>query len=1057
MALLYAGLKMRVRAILVSDSGSIALGRGFDSEEFILPGGHAEEGEHSVDAILRELAEETGIIGPFDIEFIGKYCDQEIFLVMTQGEPVLSSMLDPDKEFVELQWFTPDNLPVLEEHSADVVYQFLKGKSLDIQEPSDVKIDSDDNTISISAPGIEAELDLNTKIVDLKKLDNYWYLGWMEKIAEEYGMEQIITPDIPDHDLYADVINGYGVFTHEVTSILKKCRSCDAKPGRPWCIYKHNEKDSFKIASPQPKGWPKTYETKEDAKNGLKMMHVFGETNESDEHKKTSYLFWPVLLNGEEYHITTKFFGESQVTLDDICELLSGYDNKLGFVPEFTPTSLHTKEGEVKVLEIKNAPNRIYEMHDMLGILHKDTYPTYRPHITVPEELWQKVKDENLSAMQLNFKVAGLRFRKGDDPIQKLPNKITAGKIDVLVDKEKVGELDDDTIYQTLPGLAQEQFKGKKVEFEPQEPDHDVESHTSIAFLNELNELFAKSMRKGSVQKLILSDTFYKGDEAGITDQDTTENRDEKILEYSFGVLYPRWMNKLERSGGVEAGSVVLYRGISADKHEVDFKKLGVYWTWDVLKADNYSGKNTGKSVLIIKAQVPFSAIDFDSTLRKLVWTGYGDTESEHEFELKPGKTIKILEIINGPGIAKPKVAKSAMEIATKDELEKITSELMQKYFPGLPVPNVSLAEDLEDEAKTIWNAENKTCDIMLHERFYKDLKLCRQMIAHELIHHAMFITKGGDISEEELHGEDFNKLCEVINAGETPGYVAPYTEQTMIKKSEPEPEEADNATISTSSIMDFKTKILNPAVFDGMKMKPEARELITKEARNLCDILALTLKHVLLYGGSASYTWHPGTDIDCSIYAEIPGGTSDAQIEIWQGQVKDYKKEVDSGDMKFELHFYLKGVEEGKELTEASDAVYSVTDDKWIKEPETPPENPLTAYDVALVEADKFASKIGQKIDLLERIDTMITYFEKQKPYADDEEAIEEAESILRSAKEELVAKLTGIFEKLHEERGKAHQEVRKEGVSRASQIEITWKYLDMVGYLDELYKIAN
>ena len=149
--------------------------------------------------------------------------------------------------------------------------------------------------------------------------------------------------------------------------------------------------------------------------------------------------------------------------------------------------------------------------------------------------------------------------------------------------------------------------------------------------------------------------------------------------------------------------------------------------------------------------------------------------------------------------------------------------------------------------------------------------------------------------------------------------------------------------------------------------------------------------------------------------------------------------------------------MEEGKELTEASDAVYSVTDDKWIKEPETPPENPLTAYDVALVEADKFASKIGQKIDLLERIDTMITYFEKQKPYADDEEAIEEAESILRSAKEELVAKLTGIFEKLHEERGKAHQEVRKEGVSRASQIEITWKYLDMVGYLDELYKIAN
>ena len=57
----------------------------------------------------------------------------------------------------------------------------------------------------------------------------------------------------------------------EVTSTLKKCRKEDAKPGRPWCIYKHD-----KPTTEQPKGWPKTYETKEDAKNGLKMMKTFG-------------------------------------------------------------------------------------------------------------------------------------------------------------------------------------------------------------------------------------------------------------------------------------------------------------------------------------------------------------------------------------------------------------------------------------------------------------------------------------------------------------------------------------------------------------------------------------------------------------------------------------------------------------------------------------------------------------------------------------------------------------------------------------------------------------
>ena len=45
---------------------------------------------------------------------------------------------------------------------------------------------------------------------------------------------------------------------------------------------------------------------------------------------------------------------------------------------------------------------------------------------------------------------------------------VTVGKIDVFVDDEKVYDLDDGMIWETLPRLAQEQTKGKRVRFKQQ-------------------------------------------------------------------------------------------------------------------------------------------------------------------------------------------------------------------------------------------------------------------------------------------------------------------------------------------------------------------------------------------------------------------------------------------------------------------------------------------------------------------------------------------------------------------------------------------------------------
>lgn len=47
-------------------------------------------------------------------------------------------------------------------------------------------------------------------------------------------------------------------------------------------------------------------------------------------------------------------------------------------------------------------------------------------------------------------------------------SEVLSGKIDVMIDGKKVYELDDDEIWTTLPRLAQERTKGKKVTFRPQ-------------------------------------------------------------------------------------------------------------------------------------------------------------------------------------------------------------------------------------------------------------------------------------------------------------------------------------------------------------------------------------------------------------------------------------------------------------------------------------------------------------------------------------------------------------------------------------------------------------
>lgn len=91
-------------------------------------------------------------------------------------------------------------------------------------------------------------------------------------LAIEISMDHLTEiSDYYDHLEQMEKEAGQSHASDVVEGALSKCSKNDAKPGRPWCIYKHDA-----ARDNQPKGWPKTYETEEDAKKALKMMHVFG-------------------------------------------------------------------------------------------------------------------------------------------------------------------------------------------------------------------------------------------------------------------------------------------------------------------------------------------------------------------------------------------------------------------------------------------------------------------------------------------------------------------------------------------------------------------------------------------------------------------------------------------------------------------------------------------------------------------------------------------------------------------------------------------------------------
>lgn len=126
--------------VLTNDDGQIALVRKQGTTAFMFPGGKPEPAETDLDAAVREVAEELGVIlNPSGLEHLGDYttpaaneANTQLFSQVYAARVPIGAHVQAQAEIAELIWVTPDDVVVTDDHqlaplSAQVLQELANG------------------------------------------------------------------------------------------------------------------------------------------------------------------------------------------------------------------------------------------------------------------------------------------------------------------------------------------------------------------------------------------------------------------------------------------------------------------------------------------------------------------------------------------------------------------------------------------------------------------------------------------------------------------------------------------------------------------------------------------------------------------------------------------------------------------------------------------------------------------------------------------------------------------------------------------------------------------
>lgn len=149
-----------------------------------------------------------------------------------------------------------------------------------------------------------------------------------------------------------------------------------------------------------------------------------------------------------------------------------------------------------------------------------------------------------------------------------------------------------------------------------------------------------------------------------------------------------------------------------------------------------------------------------------------------------------------------------------------------------------------------------------------------------------------------------------------------------------------DSVVPKQINLKSFYTKdTLNPKVWDNGRLRPELRKQLLRIAKEFIETVKFTMPvvDIIMVGSSTSYNWSKYSDIDLHILVDFSQITEITDEEV----LKDYFtcKKNDWNNKHTELHIASYPVEvyiQSNTEPNASDGVYSIRNDYWIKQPKT-------------------------------------------------------------------------------------------------------------------------